>query len=71
MKNTYAKTWIKDFWGIFCHELRQIFSDSGVLLIFLGSLIFLKTRMILTRYPLPIWRNRKKKLPIRLLLPEP
>ena len=35
MKNTYAKTWIKDFWGIFCHELRQIFSDSGVLLIFL------------------------------------
>ncbi len=35
MKNTYAKTGIKDFWGIFCHELRQIFSDSGVLLIFL------------------------------------
>ena len=35
MKNSYAKTWIKDFWGIFCHELRQIFSDSGVLLIFL------------------------------------
>lgn len=35
MKYTYAKTWIKDFWGIFCHEFRQIFSDSGVLLIFL------------------------------------
>lgn len=35
MKNSYAKTWIKDFWGIFCHEFRQIFSDSGVLLIFL------------------------------------
>ncbi len=35
MKASYAKTWIKDFWGIFCHEFRQIFSDSGVLLIFL------------------------------------
>ncbi len=35
MKTSYAKTWIKDFWGIFCHEFRQIFSDSGVLLIFL------------------------------------
>ncbi len=35
MKSSYAKTWIKDFWGIFCHEFRQIFSDSGVLLIFL------------------------------------
>ena len=35
MKTSYVKTWIKDFWGIFCHEFRQIFSDSGVLLIFL------------------------------------
>ncbi len=35
MKSSYAKTWLKDFWGIFCHEFRQIFSDSGVLLIFL------------------------------------
>ncbi len=35
MKASYAKIWIKDFWGIFCHEFRQIFSDSGVLLIFL------------------------------------
>lgn len=35
MKSSYAKTWIKDFWGIFRHEFRQIFSDSGVLLIFL------------------------------------
>ncbi len=35
MKTSYAKTWIKDFRGIFCHEFRQIFSDSGVLLIFL------------------------------------
>lgn len=35
MNTSYAKTWIKDFWGIFCHEFRQIFSDSGVLLIFL------------------------------------
>ena len=35
MKTSYIKTWFKDFWGIFCHEFRQIFSDSGVLLIFL------------------------------------
>ncbi len=35
MRYSYLKTWIKDFWGIFCHEFRQIFSDSGVLLIFL------------------------------------
>ncbi len=35
MKTSYIKTWIRDFWGIFCHEFRQIFSDSGVLLIFL------------------------------------
>ena len=35
MSNSYLKTWIKDFRGIFCHEFRQIFSDSGVLLIFL------------------------------------
>ncbi len=35
MKTSYVKTWIKDFWGIFSHEFRQIFSDSGVLLIFL------------------------------------
>lgn len=35
MKTSYIKTWIKDFWNIFCHEFRQIFSDSGVLLIFL------------------------------------
>ena len=35
MKTSYIKTWLKDFWGIFCHEFRQIFSDSGVLLIFL------------------------------------
>ena len=35
MKTSYIKTWLKDFRGIFCHEFRQIFSDSGVLLIFL------------------------------------
>ena len=35
MKMTYIKTWFKDFRGIFCHEFHQIFSDGGVLLIFL------------------------------------
>ncbi|MCQ2146116.1 MAG: ABC transporter permease [Bacteroidales bacterium] len=30
----FAKRWIKDFWGIFTHELKQIFSDGGVLIIF-------------------------------------
>lgn len=35
LNRSYAKNWLKDFWGIFCHELRQIFSDGGVLLIFL------------------------------------
>ncbi len=35
MKNTYFKTWRKDFMGIMAHELRQIFTDGGVLLIFL------------------------------------
>lgn len=33
-KNTYIKIWMKDFWGIFNHELKQIFSDWGVILIF-------------------------------------
>ncbi len=31
----YIRNWFKDFWGIATHELKQIFSDSGVLLIFL------------------------------------
>ena len=30
----YIKTWLRDWWDIFCHELKQIFSDGGVLLIF-------------------------------------
>ena len=34
MANTFIKTWLHDWWGIFCHELKQIFSDGGVLLIF-------------------------------------
>ncbi len=34
-KETYIKSWLKDFWGIATHELRQIFSDGGVLLIFI------------------------------------
>ena len=29
------RLWLRDWWGIFCHELKQIFSDGGVLLIFL------------------------------------
>lgn len=31
----YIKKWFRDFWGIATHELKQIFSDWGVLLIFL------------------------------------
>lgn len=34
MAERYAKTWIRDWWNIFCHELKQLFSDGGVLLIF-------------------------------------
>ncbi len=34
MAERYAKRWIRDWWNIFCHELKQIFSDGGVLLIF-------------------------------------
>ena len=34
MAERYAKIWIRDWWNIFCHELKQIFSDGGVLLIF-------------------------------------
>ena len=33
-KNSYARMWFQDFWGIFTHELRQIFTDSGVMVIF-------------------------------------
>ena len=35
MAERYSKVWIRDWWAIFCHELKQIFSDGGVLLIFL------------------------------------
>ena len=34
-KKNYIKYWFKDFWRIASLELKQIFSDSGVLLIFL------------------------------------
>ena len=34
MKNGFIKTWLRDWWDIFCHELKQIFSDGGVMLIF-------------------------------------
>lgn len=30
----YISQWLKDFWGIFTHELKQIFSDGGVMIIF-------------------------------------
>ena len=33
-RERFIKTWLRDWWGIFCHELKQIFSDGGVLLIF-------------------------------------
>ncbi len=35
MKTDFIRTWLKDFRGIMGHELRQMFSDSGVILIFL------------------------------------
>ena len=34
MENGFLKTWFRDCWAIFCHELKQIFSDGGVMLIF-------------------------------------
>ena len=34
MKDNYIKSWLRDFWGIFGHELRTIFSDGGFLIIF-------------------------------------
>ena len=34
MANTFIKTWLRDWWNILCHELKQIFSDGGVMLIF-------------------------------------
>lgn len=34
MKDNYITCWLRDFWGIFGHELRTIFSDGGFLIIF-------------------------------------
>lgn len=34
MKNTYLKTWFKDWWDIFCNEFKQILADEGVMIIF-------------------------------------
>ena len=34
MAERFIRIWLRDWWGIFCHELKQIFSDGGVLLIF-------------------------------------
>lgn len=34
MKDNYIKMWLRDFWGIFTHELSTIFHDGGVLIIF-------------------------------------
>ena len=33
-KDTYMRLWLRDAWEICLHELRQIFKDGGVLLIF-------------------------------------
>lgn len=33
-KNSYTRIWLRDFWDIAVHELKQIFSDGGVMLIF-------------------------------------
>ena len=38
-KETYLKIWFHDFGGIWMHELRQIFSDWGVMLIFFVDFI--------------------------------
>ena len=35
MADKFIKTWLRDWWDIMCHELRQIFSDGGVMLIVL------------------------------------
>ncbi|MBR4757071.1 MAG: ABC transporter permease [Bacteroidales bacterium] len=34
MAEKFIKTWLRDWWDILCHELKQIFSDGGVMLIF-------------------------------------
>ena len=34
MEEKFIKTWLRDWWDILCHELKQIFSDGGVMLIF-------------------------------------
>ncbi|MBQ8061101.1 MAG: ABC transporter permease [Bacteroidales bacterium] len=33
-KKGYIETWLSNWWDVFSHELRDIFSDGGVLLIF-------------------------------------
>ena len=30
----YIKTWLSNWWDVFSHELKDIFSDGGVLLIY-------------------------------------
>lgn len=41
MKNNFITLWISDFWGIMTHELKQIFTDGGVLLIFfVGGMLY-------------------------------
>jgi len=34
MQNKFIKTWFQDFWGIMTYELKAIWHDGGVLLIF-------------------------------------
>jgi len=34
MKDNYISRWFREFWDIFTHELKSIFSDGGVLIIF-------------------------------------
>ena len=41
MKTNYIRQWFADWYSIFVHELKMIFSDEGVLVIFfLGGLIY-------------------------------
>lgn len=34
MKSGYIKGWFRDVWGVFTHELKTIFTDGGVMIIF-------------------------------------
>ncbi len=38
---SFIKTWLRDWYAIFCHEMKLIFTDSGVMVIFfVGGLLY-------------------------------